>query len=137
MRTALVIVVSAVLGAIVALVGGVAHRGIPPFGVILSVLLVLVATVFVRTWARWLGVLAFVIPYLAITFIFTQEGPNGSLLIAADGLGYGWLYGGAAAIVVASVLPVRLLGGGRPAESNKAPEPALVDEGEAGSVAST
>lgn len=137
MRSAIVIVVSAVLGAIVALVGGVAHRGYPPFGVILCVLLVLVATVFVRAWANWLGVVSFVIPYMVITFVFTQQGPTGSLLIAGDALGYAWLYGGVGAFVIAVLLPARLLGRGLPVERDAAPQEAPIDQGEAGSVAST
>jgi len=113
MRRALEIVVSAALGAIVAAVGAVAYRSYPPIGVVLCVFLVLMAAVFVRTWGGWLGVIAFVVPFLALTYVFTREGPGGSLLIAPDGLGYGWLYGSAGAIVIASMLPVRLLGGGR------------------------
>jgi len=136
MRTVFAIVVSAILGAIVALVGGVAHRSYPPIGVILCVFLVLVATVFVRALASWLGVISFAVPFVAITFAFTREGPGGSLLIAGDGLGYGWLYGGAFAVVVACVLPAKMLGGGLPSASNPAPLEALIDEGEAGRVAS-
>lgn len=113
MRRAVEILVSAFLGAIVAAVGAVAHRGYPPIGVILSVLLVLVATVFVRTWSGWAGVIAFAVPFALLTFAFTREGPGGSLLIAPDGLGYGWLYGGAGAVVIACLLPARMLGGGR------------------------
>jgi len=117
MRKALAIVVSVVLGGIVAVVGAVAHRGVPPVGVILCVLLVLLATIFVRTWISWLGVLAFAVPFLALTYVFTREGAGGSLLIPPDGLGYGWLYGAAGAIVVASILPARMLGGARNVES--------------------
>ena len=113
MRRALEILVSGLLGAIVATVGAVAHRSIPPFGVILSVLLVLMAAIFARTWSGWLGMIAFAVPYVALTYIFTREGPGGSLLIAPDGLGYGWLYGGAGAVVIACLLPARMLGGGR------------------------
>lgn len=137
MRSLVSVAVSAILGVIVALVGGVAHRSIPPFGAILCVLLVLTAAVFVRSWARWLGLISFAVPYIGITAIFTQEGPGGSLLIAGDGLGYAWLFGGTAAIVIASILPARLLGGGLPPALSSAPTEALMDEGEAGRVAST
>lgn len=113
MRRAVEVLVSALLGAIVAVVGSIAHRSYPPIGVVLSVLLVLMATVFVRTWSGWTGVVAFAVPFAALTYIFTREGPGGSLLIAPDGLGYGWLYGGAGAVVIACLLPARMLGGGR------------------------
>jgi len=112
MQRALQIIVSVLLGAAISTVGAVSHRSIPPFGVILSVLLVLMATLFVRTWGSWAAVVSFAVPYVLLTYLFTRQGPGGSLLIAADGLGYWWLYGGAGAIVVACVVPRRMLGGG-------------------------
>jgi len=112
MRRALEIVVCGFLGAIVASVGAVAYRSYPPVGVILSVLLVLASTVFVRTWSGWIGVIAFAVPFVALTFAFTRTGQGGDLLITPDGLGYGWLYGGAGAVVIACLLPARMLGGG-------------------------
>jgi len=114
MRRAIEIVVSAILGAIVAIVGAIAHRSYPPFGIILSVLLVLMAVIFVRTWGGWAAVIAFAIPFAALSFVFARPGPGGSLLIAGDSLGYAWLYAGAAAFVIACVVPPRLLGRGRP-----------------------
>ena len=118
MRRALEIVVCAVLGAIVAAVGAVAYRSYPPIGVILSVFLVLMAAVFVRTWSSWLGVIAFAVPFVALTYAFTRTGPGGDLLITPDHLGYGWLYGGAGAVVIACLLPARMLGGGRSVQSS-------------------
>lgn len=113
MRRALEIFVSAVLGVIVAIVGGIGHRSIPPLGVALSVALVLVSAIFVRTWGGWSAVIAFVVPLVALSFLFTRVGPGGSLLIAGDGLGYGWLYGASGAIVLACLVPAQMLGGGR------------------------
>jgi len=112
MRTALAILVSAGLGAIIACVGAVAHRSVPPFGVILSVLLVMVAVVFVRAWVGWLGVIALAVPFILLTTLFSRPGPAESLLIAGDPLGYAWLYGSAGAVVITCILPARLLGGG-------------------------
>ncbi len=113
MRRLVEILVSGILGAVSAIVGGIAHRGFPPFGVILSVLLVLLAAVFVRTWSGWTGVIAFAVPFVILTYLFTRVGPGGSLLIAGDTLGWSWIYGGAGAVVIACLLPPRLLGGGR------------------------
>ena len=113
MRRALEILVAVVLGAIVAAVGGVAYRGYPPVGVSLSIALVLFAATFVRAWSSWAGVIAFAVPFVALTYLFTREGPGGSLLIPADGLGYAWLYGSAAALIVACLMPARLIGGGK------------------------
>ena len=117
MRRAIEIVVSAILGAIVAGVGAIAHRSYPPIGVVLSVLLVLMAAVFVRTWGGWSGIIAFAVPFVALTYLFSRPGPGGSLLIAGDGLGYAWIYASTGAFVVACVLPPRLLGRGRPPAS--------------------
>ena len=97
---------------------------------------VLVAVVFVRSWAGWLGLISFVVPYVVIVWVFAQEGPGGSLLIAGDGLGLAWLYGGTLAIVVASVLPPRLLGRAGPPRTVERPADASNEEGEADRVAS-
>ena len=113
MRRALEIIVAVALGVIVSAVGSVAYRGYPPVGVSLSIALVLFATIFVRAWSAWTGVIAFAVPFVALTFLFTREGPGGSLLIPADSLGYVWLYGSAAAVVLASLVPARLIGGGK------------------------
>jgi hypothetical protein len=113
MRRLVEVLVAGILGAVSAIVGGIAHRSYPPVGVILSVLLVLMAAVFVRTWAGWTGVIAFAVPFVILTYLFTRVGPGGSLLIANDGLGWSWLYGGAGAVVIACLLPARMLGGGR------------------------
>ena len=113
MRRALEIIVAVALGAIVAAVGSVAYRGYPPVGVALSIALVLFATVFVRAWSSWAGLIAFAIPFVALTYLFTRQGPGGSLLIPADHLGYTWLFGSAAALVLACLIPARLIGGGK------------------------
>jgi hypothetical protein len=118
MRRALEILVSAVLGAVVATVGAIAHRGHPPVGVVLCALLALFATVFVRAWSGWTGVIALAVPFVALSFVFTRPGPGGSLLIAGDGLGYSWLYAAAGAVIIACLLPSRLLGGGHDVASS-------------------
>ncbi len=117
MRRLLEIVVSAVLGAVVAIVGAVAHRTWRPTALILCVLLVLLSVVFVRTWAGWLGVLALAVPFVALTYVFSLQGPGGDLLIAGDALGYSWLFGGSGAVVLACLIPPSWIGGGRRVES--------------------
>lgn len=98
-------------GAIVATVGSVAYRSIPPFGVILACVMVLFTAVFARTWLSWTGLGLFAAVWMSLTFVWTLEGPGGSVLIAADTLGYAWLAGGVAAIIVAAVLPRKMLVG--------------------------
>ena len=117
MRRLVEIAVSAALGAVVAIVGAVAHRSIPPIAVILCCVLVLLATVFVRAWAGWTAVLSFAVPFVVLTYVFTLHGPGGDLLIAGDALGYSWLYGGAGAVVLACVMPPSWIGRAHRVES--------------------
>ena len=100
-----------VSGAIVATVGSVAYRSIPPFGVALAIVMVALAAVFARAWLSWTGLGLFAAVWMSVTFVWTLAGPGGSVLIAADTLGYAWLAGGVIAIVVAALLPKKLLVG--------------------------
>ncbi|WP_084100855.1 hypothetical protein [Demequina sp. NBRC 110051] len=100
-----------VSGAIVATVGSVAYRSIPPFGVALAIVMVAFAAVFARAWLSWTGLGLFAAVWMSVTFVWTLAGPGGSVLIAADTLGYAWLAGGVIAIVVAALLPKKLLVG--------------------------
>ncbi len=127
MRRAIEIVVSAILGAIVASVGAIAHRSYPPIGMILSALLVVAALTFARAWGGWTAVIAFAVPFVGLTFLYARPGPGGDLLIAGDSLGYAWLIASTIAVVIVCVLPARLLG----ATHRSAPS-----QGEAGRVPS-
>lgn len=104
-------VVIAVLGAIVALVGGGAHRSYGWLGLSLCVALMAVASVFARAWRGFggLGVLAAV--WMLVTIPLAGVGPGGSALIPLDALGLGWVIGASLAIVVVSFLPRSLLVG--------------------------
>ncbi len=104
-------VVLAVGGLIVATVGSIAYRSIPPWGAVLACVMVLLAAVFARVWLSWTGLGTFAALYMTAAFVWTLEGPGGSVLIAADALGYAWLAGGVVAIVVAALLPRKLLVG--------------------------
>lgn len=112
-RRLLAVLLALALGVIVAVVGAAAYRDMPWLGVSLCVALVLFSMLFVRSWASWSGVIAFAVPWAALTYVFTREGPGGSLLIPEDTLAYAWIYGGTAAIVLVSVLPPSLVGRGR------------------------
>lgn len=112
-RRLLAVLLALALGTIDALVGAAAYRDVPWVGVALCIALVLVSMLFVRSWAGWSGVIAFAVPWAALTFVFTRQGPGGSLLIPADTLAYAWIYGGTAAIVLVSLLPPSLVGRGR------------------------
>lgn len=98
-------------GVITASVGAVAHRGFPPLGVALCVIMVAMGAAFARTWLGWAGLGLFAGAWMTMTFVWALEGPGGSVLIVQDALGIGWLVGGAVAIVAAAVVPTRLLVG--------------------------
>jgi len=112
MKVALAYLVLAAGGLITASVGAVAHRGYPPLGVIGAVVMVAFAAVFARTWLGFAGLAVFAGTWVAMTLVWSLDGPGGSVLIAQDGLGISWLVGSAVVIVAASIVPSRVLVGG-------------------------
>lgn len=112
-RRLLPLLLAVALGVIVAIVGAAAYRDVPWIGVSLCIALVLFSMLFVRSWSSWSGVIAFAVPWAVLTFLFTRQGPGGSLLIPQDSLGYAWIYGGTIAIVLVCVLPPSLIGRSR------------------------
>lgn len=112
MKDALGYLVLALGGIITASVGAVAHRGYPPFGLIGSVLMVGLAAVFARAWLGFTGVGVLGGAWVLATFVWSMNGPGGSVLIAQDALGIGWLVGGTLMVVAASVVPTKVLVGG-------------------------
>ncbi|WP_062069611.1 hypothetical protein [Demequina sediminicola] len=104
-------VVVALAGLLTATVGAVAYRSIPPFGVVLAIVMVLAAAIFARTWLSWNGLGVFAGLWVVATAVWSLNGPGNSVLIAQDGLGVAWLLGSVLAIVAAAVVPVKLLVG--------------------------
>jgi hypothetical protein len=111
MRAALMYLIVVFFGAVVAVVGAIGHRSIPWLGIAMCLALVLVGAVFSRAWLGWGGIAAFAAPWTLLTFVFSQPGPGDSTLIVADSLGYTWLLGGTALIVVTCFIPSSVLGG--------------------------
>ncbi|WP_297082369.1 hypothetical protein [uncultured Demequina sp.] len=111
MKTALAYLVLAAGGVITASVGAVAHRGFAPWGVIGSVLMVAFAAVFARTSMGFSGLGAFAATWVAMTLVWSLEGPGGSVLIAQDALGISWLVGSAVVMIAAAIVPTRILVG--------------------------
>jgi hypothetical protein len=112
-RSALAYVVLAVVGSIAALVGATAYRAIPPFGVVLCLVLMVVATIFARAWKDWGGIGVFAGAWAVVTYLLSLEGPGGSVLIATDRLGYVWLFGGMISVVVVCLIPRQILFGSK------------------------
>ena len=91
MKDALGYVVLAIGGVITASVGAVAHRGYPPYGVIASIVMLGFAALFARAWLGFVGIGILGGAWAVMTFVWALEGPGGSVLIAQDALGIGWL----------------------------------------------
>lgn len=110
-KTVTKIVAAALLGAVVATVGVGAHRAYGYIGISLGLLLVAVAGIFTRAWARWIGFAAYAVAWLAMTLVYAQRGPGNSVLIAGDLHGALWLYGGVLVLILTACVPRRWLEG--------------------------
>lgn len=110
-------VLSGGVGLVVALVGTIAHRGAPPWGLVLAVLAVLSGAVLARSLGEGLALAFYGGAVLTVTQVANSFRPGGDVLIAADALGYSWLALPLAACAVAAFLPHRWFagpaGGGR------------------------
>ncbi|WP_062379879.1 hypothetical protein [Demequina pelophila] len=112
MRAALSYVVLAGLGAIAALVGAGSHRAYPIAGLVLCLAMIALASVFARAWRGFAGIAVLGAAWAIVTIPLAMEGPGGSFLVVEDALGLTWVFGGAALIAAAAVVPGRLLTGG-------------------------
>ena len=110
-RTIARILALLIAGVVVATVGVGAHRALGYVGVSLGLILVAIAGIFARTWARWIGYAAYAGSWALMTMIYAQVGPSRSVLIADDLHGYLWLYGGSLVIILVALIPRRWLEG--------------------------
>lgn len=101
------------LGVVVGLVGVMAHRAYPWFGLAAVLVLTLVAAIFVRTWSGRSALGVFTAGLAIALAIFAQEGPGGGLLLVDDALGWSYLIGAPSAIVLAALIPTKVLVGSR------------------------
>ncbi|WP_084039389.1 hypothetical protein [Demequina sp. NBRC 110053] len=111
MKVALAYAVLAVGGLITASVGAVAHRGYAPWGLVASILMVGLAAVFSRAWLGFTGLTLFAGAWLVATFVWSLNGPGGSVLIVQDALGIAWLAGATMMVVASALVPTRILVG--------------------------
>jgi hypothetical protein len=100
----------AVLGALVGLVGTVAHRAavvdLPVhLGLVLSLLAVLAAAVLARSWGGFAGLLGYGIGWVVVVQLLSLEGPGGDVLVPSQAVGYVWIYGGLLVVAAAAFLP--------------------------------
>jgi hypothetical protein len=101
----------ALIGAIVGLVGTVAHRApvveVPALhlGLVLSLLAVLAASVLSRAWGGYVGLVGFGVGWVAVVQVLAIEGPGGDVLVPSQAVGYVWIYGGMLVVAAAAFLP--------------------------------
>ncbi|WP_084106033.1 hypothetical protein [Demequina sp. NBRC 110056] len=111
MKDALAYLVLIAGGIITASVGAVAHRGYVPWGLVASILMVGLAAVFSRAWLGFTGLGVFAGAWLVATFVWSLNGPGGSVLIVQDAVGVAWLAGATVMIVASALVPTRVLVG--------------------------
>ncbi|WP_143338145.1 hypothetical protein [Demequina sp. NBRC 110054] len=100
-----------VMGAAIAAIGTLSHRTYPFYGVIAVVVMTFTGALFARAWHDWAGLALYSGAWAIVVFLLAQAGPGGSVLIVEDALGYTYLLGSAAAIVLVSFTPSFLIKG--------------------------
>ena len=99
-------VAALLLGVLVGILGTVAHRSIPPWGVILCLALAFVAAVTVRAWAGFAGLAGYALGLLVTVQLLARAGPGGDTLVPdGQAIGLVWVFGSFATAVVAALLP--------------------------------
>ncbi len=107
---------SAGLGVVAGTLGTVMHRAVPPWGLVLCVLLVLVVTLTTRAWAGWYGFVACAGGVFLAVQVLAGRGPGGDVLVPAGDLwGWGWVLGAVIATVAVALVPRRWVQDERPA----------------------
>lgn len=98
-----------VLGLVVGAAGTVAHRAVPPWGLVLAGVLVLAAVVTLRAWGGLRVVMPFVVGLFGAAFLLAGEGPGGDVLVPeGDGAWWVWIAAAAVATLVGCLPPRRL-----------------------------
>lgn len=96
------------LGLVVASVGTVMHRALPPWGLVLGLFVVLSAAVFARAWEGLTGSVAFAGAWFLTVLVLWQVGPGGDILVPDLGpWGTIWILGGAVASGLPALAPSR------------------------------
>lgn len=98
--------VAFLLGALAGSIGTVMHRALSPWGLVMSLLLVLAAAVAVRAWSGFLALIGFAGGLFLLVQLLSQRGPGGDVLVpAAGGLGWTWVIGAAVMAGAAAFAP--------------------------------
>ncbi|MGF0116096.1 DUF6113 family protein [Promicromonospora sp. Marseille-Q5078] len=107
-RSAARTVLALVLGAVVGVLGTVAHRTQwhdLPVGIVLALAITLSTAVLCRAWAGLGPLLAAGAGWIVAVQVLSVAGPGGDVLVPAQAVGLVWTYGGLAMFLVAAFLP--------------------------------
>jgi len=119
--------VALVLGVAVGTAGTLMHRSVQPWGVAVCLTLVAAAGLVTRAWDGWPTFGAYGVGVLGSTQILAREGPGGDVLMPADqAIGWVWILGAVAVLLVVAGLPRRLfldVPVDRPAVTSTVPAP--------------
>jgi uncharacterized protein DUF6113 len=115
------------LGVLVGTLGTVLHRSIQPWGVVICLTLAVVAAVTVRAWSGFVALAGYALGLVGTVVILTRSGPGGDTLVPdGQAIGWVWLFGSAAAALLAALLP-RGLFDDRPRAPRPRTEPVVVE----------
>lgn len=92
-------------GALVGLLGTVAHRQWMPWILLVALVAVAVGGVLVRAWLGGPGVVAYGVGWLVVVQVLALVGPGGDIVLPAQISTYAWMIGGAAMIGAAACAP--------------------------------
>ncbi|WP_426594586.1 hypothetical protein ACPPVS_03430 [Cellulomonas sp. McL0617] len=110
MRTPVVLlgktVLTVVAGFVVGAIGTIMHRSLQPWGLVLSLALVLAAATTVRAFGGLVAWIGFVVALGATELVLSQKGPGGDVLLpSGQTIGLVWIGGSIVLAVVAMLLP--------------------------------
>lgn len=105
------------LGGLVGAVGTTMHRSVEPWGLVLSLALVLASAVTVRAWSGFSALIGYAGGLFLVVQLLSQPGPGGDVLVTAQGvLGWTWVIGAAVATGCAAFAPRAWFRDVRPAD---------------------
>lgn len=95
-----------VLGLVVGAVGTAMHRSVPPWGVVLCLLLVACAGLLSRSWGGGVAVAGLAGGMFLSLTTLARSGPGGDVLVPAQqGIGWVWVVGAAGVLVLVALTP--------------------------------
>ncbi|MFC4613797.1 hypothetical protein ACFO3K_03660 [Cellulomonas algicola] len=116
-----------VLGLVVGAVGTAMHRSVPPWGVVLCLLLVACAALLSRAWGGGVAVAGLAGGMFLSVTTLARSGPGGDVLVPAQqGIGWVWVVGAAGVLILVALAPRALF---RDEPRGERPRPVAVTEG--------